>query len=89
MSHPLGVIPEPHLAVIAEPQSVIPEPHFGDSRATVGDTGATFRDSGATDYTLRPAKTAGFSRPNLSNLRNYNNKGAVLLPFRFAREAIN
>ena len=89
MARLLGVIPEPRPAVIAEPQSVIPEPHCGDCQTTFGDTGATFRDSRATERTIGPAKTAAFSRPNPYNHMNYNNKSAMLLPSRFAREAVN
>jgi hypothetical protein len=62
---------------------------FREDRATFGDSGATFRDSRAAKTRLTPAKTAGFSRHNLSNLMNYNNKTELLLPSRFAREAIN
>jgi len=64
-------------------------PFARDSRATIGDNGATFRDSGATKNRLAPASTAGFSRPNPSNLMNLNNKGEVLLPSRFAKKTVN
>jgi hypothetical protein len=88
MPRPSGVIPE-------RPPSRDTRAAFGDTgatfrddRATIGDTGATFRDNGATKIAIAPAKTAGFWRTNSSNLMNLNNKAPLLLPSRFAREAI-